>query len=134
MKKIGLRQIARVYSNNGQHAEMLARYTLTGDAGRADNIPATAAGDCGDIQIKSARATICKGLSIASHLAQDAAKRYAFVSLSENALYLMSKSEYENFAETFKTATTESAKNGGAVKLRLKSESKAMLDYLNARA
>ena len=46
----------------------------------------------------------------------------------------MSREEYEEFCGEFATPTTESAKNGGGAKLRLKSESKALLEWLSARA
>jgi hypothetical protein len=46
----------------------------------------------------------------------------------------MSKAEYLEFATKFATLTRESMKNGGATKMRFKSESKAMLEWLRARA
>ena len=73
MTAITMATIKRVYKNNGQHAEQVFRYTMSGCICKADNTPATVSGDYEDIQIKSARATICKGKDIASHLAMDAA-------------------------------------------------------------
>jgi hypothetical protein len=46
----------------------------------------------------------------------------------------MSKIEYLEFCEKFTTVTRESSKNGGAEKMRLKSESKEMLEWLRAKA
>ena len=76
MTTIELKELNRQYKNNGQHAEQVARYTLTGEVCKADNKPFTAGGDCGDIQIKSARATVCHGTDIKAHIAMDGANRY----------------------------------------------------------
>ena len=130
MKTITLKTVARIYSNNGQHAEQVARYTLTGEICKADNKPFTAGADCLDIQIKSARATICRGLDIVSHLEQDKAQRYGYVVKDFSVMYIMDKAEYLEFCNLFATVTRESTRNGGAVKLRLKDESKAMLKWL----
>lgn len=129
-----MRTIERTYKNNGQHAEQVFRFTMTGKLEKADNKPCTECGDCGDIQVKSARATICKGTDIASHLEQDAANRYAYVVADATVAYLMNKKEYLEFASLFGTITRESKANGGAEKMRFKSEGKAMREWLGARA
>lgn len=120
--------------NNGQKAEQIARFTLTGKIEKADNKPFTLGGDCGDIQIKSARATICKGRNIKAHTDMDAANRYGYVVKDFSMIYIMSKDEYIEFATAFATLTRESEKNGGAEKMRFKQENKAMLEWLKARA
>lgn len=79
--------IPRTYSNNGQHAEQIARYTLTGKIEKADNKPFTVGGDVDDIQIKSARATICKGTDLDAHIAKDGAKRYGYVVSDFSLIY-----------------------------------------------
>ena len=129
-----LKSIERQYKINGQHAEQVARYTLTGEICKADNKPFTAGGDCGDIQIKSARATICRGTDIKAHIAMDAANRYGYVNADFSIIYLMSPDEWLEFATLFGTQDRESRKNGGAVKMRLKAESKEMTEWLRARA
>lgn len=134
MTSVSLKTITRQYKNNGQHAEQIARYTLTGKIEKADNKPFTAGGDCGDIQIKSARATVCKGRNIQAHLAIDGANRYGYVVNDFNTMYLMNKTEYAEFVKAFATVTRESEKNGGTEKLRLKHETKEMLEWLKARA
>lgn len=133
MTYLQLDTLPRTYAIAGQHAEQVARYTLTGVVCKADNKPATLCGDCLDIQIKSARATVCKGLDIAAHIASDAAKRYGYVVADFSAMYIMSPAEWLEFATEFGTPTTESKKNGGGVKIRLKSEGKAMTAWLVAR-
>ena len=134
MNTIELKELPRQYKINGQHAEQVARYTLTGKVCKADNKPFTAGGDCGDIQIKSARATICRGTDIKAHIAIDGAKRYGYVNASFTVMYLMNADEWLEFASLFGTKDRESRKNGGAVKMRLKAESKEMTEWLRARA
>ena len=46
----------------------------------------------------------------------------------------MNRAEYIEFCTAFGTATKESTKNGGADKIRLKSESKNLLAWLANRA
>jgi hypothetical protein len=120
----------RMYANNGQHLEQIYRFNKSGKICKADNNKGC---DYEDIQIKSARATICKGADLKSHIENDLAKRYVYITKSLVA-YEMSKSEYLEFTMMFATLTRESSKNGGGEKMRLKSESKAMIEWLRAKA
>lgn len=126
-------EITSEYKNNGQRLEQIARFNLTGEVAKADNRKATECGDCLGFQIKSARATICKGTDIKAHIESDAAIGYIYVT-AELVAYTMSKAEYLEFATEFATLTRESAKNGGSEKMRFKSESKALIEWLKARA
>lgn len=128
-----IHEVPKFYKNEGQHKEQCVRFTLTGKITRADNLPCTVGGDCESLQIKSERATICKGYDIASHLAKDKATLYGYVT-NDFQMYVMTKVEFLEFAQTFATATRESNKNGGQGKLRLKSESKQMLEWLKRHA
>ena len=130
MKRIEMKKIERMYKNNGQHAEQIFRFTMTGEIVKADNKPFTAGGDCGIYQVKSARATVCKGTNIAEHITKDGAEMYAYVTADFEKAYIMNPTEWLEFATKFGTVTTESGKNGGAVKVRLKSESADMREYL----
>lgn len=121
------------YKNHGQNAEQSIRFELTGDICKADNLPHTDGADCLNYQIKSARATVCKGSDLDAYLLMDAATAYIY-GTNDGQAYIMSCTEYKAFCTEFGTLTMESAKNGGATKIRLKSESKAMLDWLEARA
>lgn len=127
------RNFSRQYRNNGQHMEQWVRYTLTGETAKADNLEHDKGADCMGYQIKSARATVCKGTDITAYLATDKATAYIYATL-EGIAYVMSRTEYIAFVEVFGTVTTESTKNGGAKKIRLKSESTALLAYLAERA
>jgi hypothetical protein len=130
MTKTQYHAIAREYANNGQYKEQVCRYALSGEIIKADNKKGC---DYADIQIKSARATICKGTDIKSHIENDVANRYIYVT-NELIGYEMNKAEYLEFCEKFATVTRESSKNGGAIKTRLKSEGKEMLEWLKAKA
>lgn len=122
----------REYANNGQHMEQWTRYTLTGERAKADNLAHDKGADCMGYQIKSARATVCKGTDIRAYLATDKATAYIYAT-ADGIAYVMSRTEYIAFVEVFGTVTRESSRNGGAVKIRLKSESAALLAYLKER-
>jgi len=130
MERISMLSIAREYANNGQHAEQVFRFTMTGVIFRADNRPASESGDYLDIQIKSARATVCKGTDINKYLEMDAANRYAYVTEDFKTAFIMNKEEWKQFVNKFGTVTRESKKNGGKEKIRLKAESKEMREWL----
>jgi len=134
MNVITLKQIDRFYKINGQHAEQAVRYTLTGSVGKADNTPYNKGADVLDIQVKSSHASICKGSDLAEHMSKDKAERYAYVEKTFSKAYIMSPSEYAEFVREFGYIDRESKKNGGATKIRLKSESTKMIEWLNARA
>lgn len=134
MEKISLKNCERLYKNNGQHAEMVFKYTMTGKIVKADNTPYMVSGDYGDIQIKSARATICKGVDLDKHFQADAAKRYAYVIDDFSTAYIMNKAEYKQFVEEFGTVTRESSRNGSNEKIRLRYETDTMKKWLADRA
>ena len=123
----------RQYKNNGQHMEQWTRFTLTGENAKADNLAHDKGADCLGYQIKSARATVCKGTDIRAYLATDMATAYIYAT-ADGIAYVMTRVEYIEFVEKFGTVTKESASNGGAEKIRLKSESSALLAYLAERA
>ena len=134
MKKFTLAtDFVRQYANNGQHMEQWVRYTLTGERAKADNLPHNMGTDCGCYQIKAARATVCKGRDLVAYLAEDRATEFIYAT-AEGVAYVMDKAEYIAFATEFGTLTRESDKNGGAEKIRLKAEGKALLAYLAERA
>lgn len=127
-------QIERQYKNNGQHAEQVMRFTLTGEIVKADNKSHRLGGDVLDIQIKSQKATVCKGYDLEAYLALDGANRFAYVTSDFATAYVMNKAEYIEFVSEFGCKTRESQKNGGGEKIQLLSESKRMLEWFGARA
>ena len=132
MYTVKLKPLNRTYKNNGQHAEQVVRYNLLGTIEKADNTPYYKSGDINELQIKSAKATICKGLDLLEHLKKDKATSYGYVIKDFSKMFVMNRKEYIEFVTIFGTVTRESAKNGGAEKIRLKSESRAMIEWLES--
>ena len=129
MTTIQLTDIERTYKNNGQHLEQVFRFNLTGEIVKADNIEHDKGTDFGNYSIKSARATVCKGTDLATYLDTDKATEFVYIT-KDLVAYIMNRTEYTAFVETFGTVTTESAKNGGQSKIRLKHETPALLEWL----
>lgn len=136
----------REYANNGQHAQQKVCYTLTGKHQKADNKPFTAGGDVGTMQVKSARATICKGSDIKAHVALDGATCYGYVTKGFDTLYVMTPSEYIEFVSRFayvdhdsttarKSSNGHGGSNGGGAKLKLRTcaENKEMYKWFEER-
>lgn len=132
MKKFTF-EILNNYKNNGQNLEQSVRKFLTGKLEKADNIAYNKSADCLNYQIKSARATVCKGTDLKAYLALDASTAYIYATKNGIA-YIMSRETYIEFCETFGTITRDSTKNGGQTKIRLGHETKALIEWLNARA
>ena len=85
-------------------------------------------------QIKSNRATLCRGLNIDNIRAEYAtADGFIFADIETRALYFMNTNEFIKFARIFAEASKESTKNGGAEKLRLNRNFKGQRAYLDAR-
>lgn len=120
------------YRNHGQNAEQSVRFALTGEILRADNIPFDKAADVLNFQIKSARASICKGTDLEKYLDLDASTAYIYATKDGNA-FVMNRREYTNFVNAFGTITNESEGNGGARKIRLGHETKKMLAWLQSK-
>ena len=135
MKKLNISGtvMERTYKNNGQHLEQKIRYFLTGEICKADNLEHSKGGDVLNYQVKSARATVCKGRDLKAYLDMDGATEYIYITKEENA-YIMSREEYTEFVEEFGTLTRESEKNGGHEKIRLGHESKKMIEWLEGKA
>ena len=133
MTTITLATLERQYKNNGQEAERIFRYTMAGEIAKADNLAHNLGTDCLHYQVKSARATVCRGRDLATYLAEDKATEFAYVLADFSKAVIMSKEEYTEFVSLFGTVTRESAKNGGYEKIRLGHETEKMREWL-ARA
>ena len=121
------------YRNHGQNAEQSVRFTLTGEIAKADSLRYDLGADCLNYQIKSARATVCKGTDLKAYLDLDAATAYIYADNGGTA-WVMDRAEYEEFCNEFGSIQADSRKNGGELKIRLKSERKAMQEWLRAKA
>ena len=134
MKTFKIEIATRVYKNNGQHAEYCIRKMYDENA-KADNRKGGA-----DItingktyQIKSARATVCHGETVANIRAEYAVDGFIFADLETATAYTMTVAEFIAFAETFAETTRESNANGGAVKMRLNRQLTAQREWLTVR-
>lgn len=120
------------YTNHGQNAEQSIRYELTGAISKADNVAHDKGTDCLEYQIKSARATVCKGTNLVEYLNNDKASAYIY-GTNNGYAFVMDRNEYIDFVNTFGTITKESNKNGGAEKIRLKHETSTMIIWFMDR-
>ena len=121
----------RQYANNGQHLEQTYRFNKSGMIEKADN--RENAPDYENVQIKSARATICKGTDYEKAIRENPAEIFAYIT-ADLICYEMDKNEFVEFVAEFGAVTRESNANGGAEKVRLNKESKALLGWLALRA
>jgi hypothetical protein len=121
------------YRNHGQNAEQSIRFTLTGEISKADNLRYDLGSDCLNYQIKSARATVCKGDDLDAYLDKDASTAYIY-GTEDGKAYIMNRQEYTEFVQEFGMLTRDSTKNGGAVKIRLKHETDTLRKWLGDRA
>lgn len=132
MNKINLNNnFTRVYQNRGQHAEQVVIFTLSGNIEKASNLSFDKGGDYLDFQIKSARATICKGNTIDDldkHLALDFANKYIYVMQDFETAYIMNKDEYREFVKEFMIIDYNSKTK--EAKIRLPKETKKVVEYL----
>lgn len=132
METMRLAHIEGYYKNRGQQAERAFRYTMTGRLEHADNLQGA---DCLGIQVKTSKASICRGLDIRAHVAQDSAEGYAYVLADLSTAYIMNPEEWVVFIDNFGHADRDSnGRNGGGVKLRLKTENKAMREWLTSHS
>ena len=127
-----LKTMTRTYKNNGQHCEQRFAYTMTGEMVKADNHKGGA--DVLNYQVKSFRATVCKGENLDNFFTEYAeAERIAFVDDEANLWYDLSKEEFRQFIGQFAELTRESAKNGGTAKYRLNRQYRQQREWLRDR-
>ena len=143
MKVIKLKPIKRQYKNNGQHAEQLADYTLTGQIRKADHVPFDKGSDIPELEasVKSARFTLASTLKgktfeeqLKDYFNRTASKMAIYVSLELETAFLMDMEEFRAFIETFCKLQRTSSKNGGGQVIRMGSETKKVQQWLLERA
>ena len=120
------------YKNHGQDAEQSIRFHLTGEICKADNVRFDKGADVLNFQIKSAKASVCKGADLEKYLDLDASDLYIYATRNGKA-YIMNRAEYTAFVNAFGYITRESEKNNGKEKIRLRDESKKMLAWLEEK-
>lgn len=133
----------RPRNNRGQYLEYCYRVAMTGQARRADNVNAKDGADCGDVSIKSARASYAVDIpdkdingnslsfAILQALAQDKADYFTYLVPENNkiACYKMDKVTFHKLLLTF--AIIQADSNKKTLKLRLPRNDKMMVEWLN---
>lgn len=143
MKTITITDIARTYSNFGQHAEQALAYTLTGEIRTHDHKAFFEDSDIPEchMSVKAGGFTLASGnINFGDTFEEkwaDFRKRvvstaFAFVT-TEMVAYIMDINEFEAFVFTWCGLQKDSEKNGGLMKIRCKKESEKMLNWLHEK-
>ena len=142
MKVVKLLPIKRQYKNNGQHAEQLADYALTGQIRKADRVPFDKGSDIPELEasVKSARFTLASTLKgetfeeqLEDYFSRTASKVAVYVSLQLETAFVMDMEEFRAFIETFCKLQRSSSKNGGRQVIRMGTETKKVQEWLLER-
>lgn len=142
MKVVKLKSIKRKYKNNGQHAEQLADYALTGQIRKADRIAFDKGSDIPELEasVKSARFTLASTLKgetfeeqLNDYFTRTASRMVIYVSLELELAFLMDMEEFRAFIETFCKLQRSSSENGGKPVIRMGTETKKVKEWLLER-
>lgn len=142
MKVVKLKSIKRKYKNNGQHAEQLADYALTGQIRKADRIAFDKGSDIPELEasVKSARFTLASTLKgetfeeqLNDYFTRTASRMVVYVSLELELAFLMDMEEFRAFIETFCKLQRSSSENGGKPVIRMGTETKKVKEWLLER-
>lgn len=128
--------------NAGINAEQSLRYFLHGYTTAHDSRRFDEASDIDNISVKSAHFTLVQGgllngselePMIDDYFSRVHSTEFAYVA-RDFTVYMMNAEEFREFLMTFCTVERDSHKNGGKLKVRARSESKKMVEWLNERA
>lgn len=128
--------------NAGINAEQSLRYFLHGYTTAHDSRRFDEASDIDNISVKSARFTLAQGgllngselePMIDDYFSRVHSTEFAYVA-RDFTVYMMNAKEFREFLMAFCTVERDSYKNGGKLKVRARSESKRMVEWLNERA
>lgn len=128
--------------NAGINAEQSLRYFLHGYTTAHDSRRFDEASDIDNISVKSAHFTLVQGgllngselkPMVDDYFSRVHSTEFAYVA-RDFTVYMMNAEEFREFLMTFGTVERDSYKNGGKLKVRARSESKRMVEWLNERA
>lgn len=128
--------------NAGINAEQSLRYFLHGYTTAHDNRRFDKASDIDNISVKSARFTLVQGgllngsdleAMVNDYFSRVHSTEFDYVA-RDFTVYIMNAEEFREFLMTFCYLERDSHKNGGKLKVRARSESKKMVEWLNERA
>ena len=143
MTTLTVTDIARTYSNWGNHCEQALAFTLTGESRKDDHVPFYMDSDIPEysMSVKSSGFTLASGKvnmgetfdeKLADFFGRVHSDKFAYVTVSMVA-YIMDRNEFEQFLRTFGYMDRDSQKNGGLLKVKCRKESKKMLNWFEAR-
>ena len=143
MTTLTVTDIARTYSNWGNHCEQALAFTLTGEIRKHDKVPFYMDSDIPEysMSVKSSGFTLASGKvnmgetfdeKLADFFGRVHSDKFAYVTVSMVA-YIMDRNEFEQFLRTFGYMDRDSQKNGGLLKVKCRKESKKMLNWFEAR-
>lgn len=142
MEKIICHEIHRTYTNNGQHAQQMLDFTLTGQLRKADHLKWDKGSDIPEycMSVKSARFTLATDLigetleaKVDNYFERVPSTSWAYVTKSGEA-FIMNRTEFRTFLLTFGTMSRMSSRNGGQIAVKGKHEGKEMLEWLSHKA
>lgn len=128
--------------NAGINAEQSLRYFLHGYTTAHDSRRFDEASDIDNISVKSARFTLVQGgllngsdleAMVNDYFSRVHSTEFDYVA-RDFTVYVMNAEEFREFLMAFCTIEQDSHKNGGKLKVRARSESKRMIEWLNERA
>ena len=128
--------------NAGINAEQSLRYFLHGYTTAHDSRRFDEASDIDNISVKSAHFTLVQGgllngselePMVDDYFSRVHSTEFAYVA-RDFTVYMMNAKEFREFLMAFCTVERDSYKNGGKLKVRARSESKKMMNWLNERA
>lgn len=140
MTSMTVTDIARTYSNWGNHCEQALAYTLTGEIRAHDHVPFFADSDIPEynMSVKASRfslasAKVNHGDTFEEKLEDFRTRvhsdKFAYVTETMTA-YIMTLDEFITFVKMFCYLDRESSKNGGGYKIKCRAESQKMRDWL----
>lgn len=130
-------------SHNAEiNAEQSLRYFLHGYTTAHDSRRFDEASDIDNISVKSAHFTLVQGgllngselePMVDDYFSRVHSTEFAYVA-RDFTMYMMNAKKFREFLMAFCTVERDSYKNGGKLKVRARSESKRMVEWLNERA
>ena len=131
------------HDKEGINKEQCLDYYYNGRHGKHDNAKWYVTSDIPEqsISVKSEKFSLCAGGQLAGETIAEMIDDYftrvaslVFAYITKNyEVYEMNAQEFREFLEQFSYISRESTSNGGKTKIKAKSESKAMIKWLEAR-
>lgn len=143
MTHIKVTEIERQYANFGNHAEQCLTYMLTGELRTHDHIRYDKGSDIPEfhMSVKSAKFTLMSGRLCESQdfdgiveefFQKTASEQFAYVT-QDMVAYIMTATEFKEFIYNFCRLERESSQNGGRYKVKMRMESKKVIEFLKTR-